>query len=51
MSFDEKSLDTIFFTILDENFNELNPRKLNGDATIFGLGFDPDKFAIASDGA
>ncbi|WP_427161436.1 esterase-like activity of phytase family protein [Aliinostoc sp. HNIBRCY26] len=40
-------LDTILFTKNGENFNGLNPRLLNGDASVLGLSFDPEGFAVA----
>ena len=43
-------LDTILFTKNGENFNGLNPTILNGNASILGLSFDPEGFAIAPNG-
>jgi len=43
-------LDTILFTQNGQNFNGLNPRLLNGDASILGRSFDPEGFAIAPNG-
>jgi hypothetical protein len=43
-------LDTIQFTKGAENYNGLNPKLLNGDAGTLGLSFDPEGFAVASNG-
>ncbi|MBD2447819.1 esterase-like activity of phytase family protein [Nostoc sp. FACHB-152] len=45
-----KLIDTILFTQNGQNFNGLNPGKLNGDASNLGLSFDPEGFAIAPNG-
>ncbi|MBW4616521.1 MAG: esterase-like activity of phytase family protein [Desmonostoc vinosum HA7617-LM4] len=45
-----KLLDTILFTQDGKNFNGLNPSKLNGNAGVLGLSFDPEGFAIAPNG-
>ncbi|GAB1539240.1 esterase-like activity of phytase family protein [Scytonema sp. NUACC21] len=45
-----KILETILFTKDGQNFNGLNPEKLNGDAGNLGLSFDPEGFAIAPNG-
>jgi hypothetical protein len=45
-----KLLDTILFTQNGQNFNGLNPRLLNGDASVLGRSFDPEGFAIAPNG-
>lgn len=43
-------LDTILFTKNGDNFNGLNPGLLNGNASILGLSFDPEGFAVAPNG-
>ncbi|MBE9003601.1 esterase-like activity of phytase family protein [Fortiea sp. LEGE XX443] len=43
-------LDTILFTQNGQNFNGLNPRILNGNASVLGRSFDPEGFAIAPNG-
>lgn len=43
-------LDTILFTKNGENFNGLNPSLLNGNASVLGLSFDPEGFAVAPNG-
>jgi hypothetical protein len=45
-----KVLDTILFTKDGKNFNGLNPSRLNGDPGVLGLSFDPEGFAVASNG-
>ncbi|WP_026135322.1 esterase-like activity of phytase family protein [Scytonema hofmannii] len=45
-----KVLETILFTKDGQNFNGLNPEKLNGNAGNLGLSFDPEGFAIAPNG-
>jgi hypothetical protein len=45
-----KLLDTILFTKNGESFNGLNPSKLNSNAGVLGLSFDPEGFAIAPNG-
>ncbi|MBD2436759.1 esterase-like activity of phytase family protein [Nostoc sp. FACHB-110] len=45
-----KLLDTILFTQNGQNFNGLNPTKLNGNPSILGRSFDPEGFAIAPNG-
>ena len=43
-------LDTILFTKNGQNFNGLNPGLLNGNNGVLGLSFDPEGFAVASNG-
>ncbi|ARV63070.1 PEP-CTERM sorting domain-containing protein [Nostocales cyanobacterium HT-58-2] len=45
-----KILDTILFTKDGKNFNGLNPSLLNGNSGNLGLSFDPEGFAVASNG-
>ncbi len=45
-----KILETIKFTNNGSNFNGLNPRLLNGDASVLGLSFDPEGFVVAPNG-
>ena len=43
-------LDTIVFTLSANNYNGLNPRLLNGNASVLGLSLDPEGFAVAPNG-
>ncbi|KAF3886206.1 esterase-like activity of phytase family protein [Scytonema tolypothrichoides VB-61278_2] len=45
-----KVLETILFTKDGQNFNGLNPEKLNGNPSNLGLSLDPEGFAIAPNG-
>ncbi|PSB19020.1 PEP-CTERM sorting domain-containing protein [Phormidesmis priestleyi ULC007] len=45
-----KLLDTILLTNAGSNYNGLNPKLLNGDASKLGLSLDPEGFAIAPNG-
>ena len=43
-------LDTILFKNNGNSYNGLNPRALNGDASVLGLSFDPEGLAVAPNG-
>ncbi|NJK47076.1 esterase-like activity of phytase family protein [Candidatus Gracilibacteria bacterium] len=43
-------LETILFTKDGENFNGLNPERLNGDTSKLGLSFDSEGFVVAPNG-